>query len=456
MLGTMKYFTIALAAFLLVQLSGAELEILCTTDLHGRIEAMPQFGRALRSGGKEALRIDCGDTAQGSSISRHSGGRAMIELLNYFGYDIWIPGNHDFEFGRETLLGLMRSFRGTVLAADWVEPSAGRWKLFERGGVRCAVIGLTYPKMAQRVLPGDGLEFRGAHSALAALMPEVRAARPDVVVLAWHNGLYSSAGALAVFLRDFPEIDLVLGGHSHEEHPGERAGRAWYVQAGSHAAAVARIRIEVDDDTRKIRRIRSELLRPDRKEPDAGALRLLEPYRTAWRRESFRPFVRLKEPLRQPQEREYRSALGRVGGEALRRATGADAALFTMRIGSRSAGPEVTREELFRLLPYDNRVCTIELSGKELRRFAEEQFELAKRWKQIPEFSGVTVAVNRAGKVAEVTAPERLTLALTDYALVSSRVLKPLLAERGRRWKVYPFTEREALERELLRIGRPL
>lgn len=452
----MKYFAILSAALVVFLLSGAELEILSTTDLHGRLETMPQLGYALRSGGKEALRIDCGDTVQGSSISRHSGGEAMIAMLNLYGYDIWVPGNHDYEFGRDTLLGLVRSFRGTVLAADWVEPPAVQWKLFERNGVRCAVIGMSEPKMAQRVLPEDGFRFRGAYSTLAALMPEVRAVRPDVVVLAWHNGLYSSVGSLATFLRDFPEIDLVLGAHSHEEHPGQRVGHAWYVQPGAHAAAVARIRIEVNDDTRKILRIRSELLRPDPERPDPEALRLLEPYRADWRQESFRPFVRLKEPLRQPREREYGSAFGRIGGEALRRATGAEAALFAVRSGSRVLGPEVTREALFRLLPYENRVCTIALSRKELRRFAEEQFELAKRWKRIPVFTGVTVSVSRAGKVADVKAPERLTLALTDYTLVSSRVLKPLLAEPGREWKVFPFTEREAFERELLRVGLPL
>ena len=56
---------------------------------------------------------------------------------------------------------------------------------------------------------------------------------------------------------------------------------------------------------------------------------------------------------------------------------------------------------LFQLIPYENRVCMIELSGKEFRRFVEEQFELARRWKRIPRFTGVTVSVSRAGKVTE-------------------------------------------------------
>ena len=157
----MKCFAILLAALQLFLLAGAELEILCTADLHGRLEKMPSLGSVLRTGGAEALRIDCGDTVQGSSISRHSNGKGMIALLNLFGCDVWVPGNHDFEFGRDNLLGLVRSFQGAVLAADWKDPAAGKWKLFERNGVRCAVIGMTDPKMAQRVLPGSGLEFRG-------------------------------------------------------------------------------------------------------------------------------------------------------------------------------------------------------------------------------------------------------------------------------------------------------
>ena len=60
--------------------------------------------------------------------------------------------------------------------------------------------------------------------------------------------------------------------------------------------------------------IRSELLRPDPERPDPEALRLLEPCRAAWRKDFFRPFVRLKEPLRRPKAREYNAVLGRIGG----------------------------------------------------------------------------------------------------------------------------------------------
>ena len=84
----MKCFAILLAALQLFLLAGAELEILCTADLHGRLEKMPSLGSVLRTGGAEALRIDCGDTVQGSSISRHSNGKGMIALLNLFGYDV--------------------------------------------------------------------------------------------------------------------------------------------------------------------------------------------------------------------------------------------------------------------------------------------------------------------------------------------------------------------------------
>ena len=123
----MKYFAILSAALVVFLLSGAELEILSTTDLHGRLETMPQLGYALRSGGKGALRIDCGDTVQGSSISRHSGGEAEPVHALTLGPLRIDPARHQvLAHGREVtltlkefqLLSLLVEHAGTVFTRD--------------------------------------------------------------------------------------------------------------------------------------------------------------------------------------------------------------------------------------------------------------------------------------------------------------------------------------------------
>ena len=77
----MKSLLAALAALLLLPCPGGEVEILCTTDLHGRAEEFAALAPLLRKN-PAAIRIDCGDTLQGTLLSRLSSGRIMISLLN--------------------------------------------------------------------------------------------------------------------------------------------------------------------------------------------------------------------------------------------------------------------------------------------------------------------------------------------------------------------------------------
>ena len=66
----------------LIPARSAELELYCTTDLHGHADRLAALGGALRQGGDAVLRVDVGDTAQGTLLSQFSGGRIMIESLN--------------------------------------------------------------------------------------------------------------------------------------------------------------------------------------------------------------------------------------------------------------------------------------------------------------------------------------------------------------------------------------
>ena len=77
----------------LIPARSAELELYCTTDLHGHADRLAALGGALRQGGDAVLRVDVGDTAQGTLLSQFSGGRIMIESLNALNFDCWIPGN---------------------------------------------------------------------------------------------------------------------------------------------------------------------------------------------------------------------------------------------------------------------------------------------------------------------------------------------------------------------------
>ena len=430
----MKSLLAALAALLLLPCPGGEVEILCTTDLHGCVHARAEEFAALAPllrKNPAAIRIDCGDTLQGTLLSRLSGGRIMISLLNELEYDVWVPVNHDFEFGPEPLVSAAREFRGATLGAEFARDGfrPGAWTLLARNGYRIAVTGMTDPKMPSRLLPGSGWSFESNRDALRRIMPEILAAEPDLIVLAWHSGPYTPPGTMFRFLAEFPEIDLVLAGHSHEEEPGRGISGAWFVQAGRYAGCFARITAEFDDRNGRLLRIRSELVRPDPSQPpDAGTTRVLEPFLRAYRPVAEKVLAVTEQPLRLPEKGDNTAPICRLGAEAMRDATGADAALFSVSALPEIGIPaEVTNAELFRLLPYENELCTVKLTGEEFARLVKEIGAASRRGRSVFRFSGVDVECRAEGGRHVPAPPEKLTLAVTAYTLTVTPVLKQKL-----------------------------
>lgn len=441
------------AAFLAALLSAGEVEILCTTDTHGRAEEFAALAPLLRAN-PEAIRIDCGDTLQGTLFSRLNDGRAMIDLMNLFRFDIWVPGNHDFEFGADALVQAAKRFNGKTLGAEYrrdgFRPAA--WMLLERNKRKIAVIGMTDPKMPKRLLPDSGWNFEPNREALKRIMPEVLAAGPDLVVLAWHSGLHTPKGSMFRFLAEFPEIDLVLGAHSHEEVPGQRVAGAWFVQAGRHAECVARIIAEFDDADGKLRRIRSEILPRGDGKADREAERLLEPYLDACNPVARTVLAVTKQPLRLPEKGDNSVPLCHLGAEAIQSAAKSDAALFSCQAMPEIGIPEqVTAAGLFRLLPYENELCTVKLTRAEFEALVKDIGEAAQRGRSVFRFSGVDVEYRAKGKWIARNVPETLTLAITVYTLQTSPALSGKL-ESGA-YRLTGIFERDAVAE---RLRRPL
>ncbi|MFA6715027.1 MAG: metallophosphoesterase [Victivallaceae bacterium] len=260
-----------LCVFLVLCVTGfylyaAQLVVLNTTDLHGRLEgpyrgllqiaSLIEKQRQLYPPGSILL-IDCGDTVQGTFASMVFKGRLMVKCLNYLKYDAWIPGNHDFDYGPEILKKRLREFSGSALAANLanncLDQTCRPWKMFKRNGIKIAVIGVTEPYLKN---------VSGALTkAVKRVMPEVRKADPDIIILAQHYGMYAKKFSVYKLAAEYPEINLIIGGHTHQKNPGEKIGSGgWYFQAGKYACGLGKIIIDYDEKNKKIVRINSELI----------------------------------------------------------------------------------------------------------------------------------------------------------------------------------------------------
>ncbi|MFA6562066.1 MAG: bifunctional UDP-sugar hydrolase/5'-nucleotidase [Verrucomicrobiia bacterium] len=274
-----------------------QITILHTTDLHGHIQPADilypkeEIGndlgglarcataiKRIRAETPNCLLVDDGDTIQGTAASFMSGGLMMIRALNHLRYDAWVLGNHDFDWGSEKLARCVEASQAPVLAANVrcdasVPPAiADKVRPFvvkEVEGVRVAIVGLTTPGIPNWSRPRliRGMTFAPSVEALQRVLPELKHQKPDVIVLAAHQGHRNSADdhANEIFSITswFPEIAVIIGGHTHRAVPELMMRDILYSQAGHWGCSLGRLDLIYDTDQRKLTSRKSRLIKMD-------------------------------------------------------------------------------------------------------------------------------------------------------------------------------------------------
>ena len=282
------------------------LVVLHTADLHGRVmqlvdEPEPDAHtggwlriatliRRVRAETDHVLLVDAGDTVQGSPESLATHGREFVAAMDRLGYDAWAIGNHEFDWGLPRLRDLVIQSRMAALAAnlrpdpsdDEHHPLPGirPYTVRDVAGLRIVIVGLTTPGMDRWFVPEliDPVETTDSIRTLRMLMPEIRGLRPDVLLLVMHQGARAGAfepiNQAMEIMRQFPEFDVVIGGHTHEREPGMLVNGVLYAQAGAHGEALGRVDLVFDRTTRRVIRKEGRLI-------DAGPDVPMDPEETA-------------------------------------------------------------------------------------------------------------------------------------------------------------------------------
>lgn len=381
--------------------SGEKLFIYSTTDIHGKIfrpKTKPdllKLVQAIRSDAEkndpdQNLLIDCGDLIQGSYEAQTDHGKIVIDLMNLAGFHVWVPGNHDFDLGFRTLLKRAHDFKGDVLCAN-LKTQRGRafpaWKTYRRAGLDVAVIGMTAEQLADwSWKPGaQGYSAEKTIPSLEAVMPEIMRAKPDLIVLAIHAGRFPAARFKAGWnmrslAERFPQIDLILGGHTHEPVKGLLlAGKVWYVQAGKHSEGYSKIEIARIPGKRNRFSI-SSAWHP--LPENAGSLKIPDP---ALRKKLFK----LRKEMYSTVCRNA-PALGASRPEetalffcdAIREQTGAKIVFHGVLSRADKHAGRYARKDVFDLCPFENTVILAELRPSDIRAILKEQEELRRSRKK--------------------------------------------------------------------------
>jgi 2',3'-cyclic-nucleotide 2'-phosphodiesterase/3'-nucleotidase len=384
-----------------------ELTLLSINDLHGALEPVARDVQGRPLGGAAALAgliaqerranpqgtllLDGGDFLEGSALSSLTEGRAVVDFLNHVGLDAAVVGNHEFDRGIDRLRARIRQASFPVLLANVVEKATGRappwatpYEVVERRGLRIAVIGLITRETPLVTLPDnvETLDFPDPAEVANRLIAELVPARADVVVLLCHIGGWQDAatGAIAGEIADLAAAvrgaDAIVAGHTHELIAGEIGGVP-VVEALDDGSHLGRIRLHVDPATREV--VGSEV-------------RVLPVYA------GVAPLDRRAAALVARHRREMAAALDEVVGEAaveltaqyrecgmgnlvvdvVRERTGADLA-FQNPGGVRAslaAGP-IRYRDVFDVIPFDNTIVLVELTGAEVLTLLEQATDFA-------------------------------------------------------------------------------
>ena len=109
-----KVFIICSALLIFNAAAAEKISIIATADLHGRLREFAKLAAVIRRY-PDAVKIDAGDLTQGDAVCDLLPHGAMAEALNSLKYDIFVPGNHDFEWGVKNTVLFAKKFSGFKL-----------------------------------------------------------------------------------------------------------------------------------------------------------------------------------------------------------------------------------------------------------------------------------------------------------------------------------------------------
>ena len=259
----------------------SEVTILYTNDVHTYIDkqapeltyaAIAALKQSYQNAGKKVLLVDAGDHVQGTAYGSMDEGASIIQLMNAAGYDVATPGNHEFDYGMDRAKELMRDADFPYLSCNWVDLRTNlrvlpEIKVFVRGGVRIAFVGITTPETFTKSTPAyfmnkaqtkyiyDILGGEDGQKLYSAVQKAVDKAKclADVVIGLGHLGVdpSSSPWTSEEVIAHTTGFDAFIDGHSHtvmeNKQVADASGRlVTLTQTGSYFANVGEMTIAPD------------------------------------------------------------------------------------------------------------------------------------------------------------------------------------------------------------------
>ena len=296
------------------------IKILGTSDVHGRVMAwnyaadeedksgsyaqISTLVKKIRKKNKNVILVEVGDAIQDNWIEKFAmtPKHPIPEILNYMGYDIFVPGNHEFNFGMPTLSNILRDMKFKKLTANLYyhenaendtnfSKDKSRYldatTIIEKEGVKIGIIGLSTPMSAQFEEDTGYLNDFYFVSPIKEAQKQIKKLKEEganAIVVVAHMGIENENGIPETGVRDLanavPEIDVIVAGHMHQNIPKEIINGVLITEPHRYGTFVSEVDLKFEIDGKNIKLISkdSTTVRVKNEESDEKIEEIYKPF----------------------------------------------------------------------------------------------------------------------------------------------------------------------------------
>ena len=379
------------------------LVILFTNDVHCGIEdgwgyaGLADLKKSLEAEGNTVLLVDAGDHVQGGPIGTLSEGGYIIDIMNFVGYDVAVPGNHEFDYTMPRFFANVEKANYPYVSANFMNyvngepttPVLDAYKIFEADGKKVAIVGVCTPESLTKSTPvyfqNEAGEYiygfcqdstgEGLYTATQAAVDAARAEGADYVILVGHLGIdeQSSPWTAPEVIAHVSGVDAVIDGHSHSTintQLTDKDGKAvLHGQTGTKLANIGKLSF-LEDGSLKIELLPASEKVQDDADTAAYIAGIKAQYESLLQEVvAYTPYdLTTKDP--ETGNRAVRSAetnLGDLCADGYLYMLDADVA-FVNGGGVRADIPagDITYGQILNVHPYGNAACLVEVSGQQI------------------------------------------------------------------------------------------
>lgn len=380
-------------------------------DPRGGFARLAAVVKAERAKGK-VLFVHAGDTLSPSLMSGLDRGEHIMMLTNMIAPDVFVPGNHEFDFGKDIFFERMRQAKFPLYAAN-IRNQDGTLiqgflerSIIDIDGIRIGLTGATDEDAVILSSPGD-LKFPPSVATVERQAAALRKEGADVVVAVVHTDRAKDEE-----MYRMQAADIILSGHDHDlwlNYDGRTAAIESSYDAHFVTCMDVTFTVRTNEGRREVlwhpefRVIDTRHVTPD---PEVHAVVKEYESKLSGALGTVIATTAVELDSRNPVVRTQEAAIGNLIADAMRADTGAEIAI-TNGGGIRGGkiyppGSALTRRDMMSELVFRNHIAVLEISGKAIKAGLENGFSILPRPAgRFPQVSGLKIVVDPSRPVGQ-------------------------------------------------------